>query len=416
MMNKWISKDLVLLYKKYRHRFAPLLLVLVLSLVLLIQLMNVRASKTQEVEVVKGSNNSVAENLSIEDKTESYLKEMTLEEKVAQLFVITPEALTGEIESVSAGDLTKTMYDQYPVAGLIYFSKNLQATEQVQEMLQTTHQIAMERTGLPAFISIDEEGGDVARIGSNSDFGVPKIGTMAEIGQTGDSYEALKVGETLGQYLSELGFNVDFAPVADVITNPQNTVIGERSFGTDCNLVAQLVVSELEGLQRYHVVGVAKHFPGHGATSDDTHIGNAATDKELEEMMSNEIIPFQNAISNHVEMIMVGHFSAPNVTENTLPCSLSPVIVTDVLRKNLSFEGVIITDALDMGAIVQAYDPRTAAIMAIDAGNDLLLMPEDFQLAYFGVLDAVNTGRISEARIDDSVRRIVRLKLKMLEK
>ena len=253
----------------------------------------------------------------------------------------------------------------------------------------------------------------MARIGGNPDFGEPVIGTMAEIGLTGDQSEAERVGETLGQYLSELGFNVDFAPVADVITNPQNTVIGNRSFGTDCNRVAQMVVSELKGLQRYQVVGVVKHFPGHGATSEDTHTGDAVSEKELAEMMTNEIIPFQTAIDNQVEMIMVGHFSAPNITKDTLPCSLSPIIVNDLLRNQLNFQGVIITDALDMGAVAQTYDPRTAAIMAIDAGNDLLLMPEDFQLAYFGVLDAVKTGRISETRIDESVRRIIRLKLNM---
>lgn len=412
-MNNWIPKDLELFFKKYRQRLVPLGLVFVLSLVLLIQLMEVRASKLEDVVGSEVSNNPAAQNQAIADQVEGWLQEMTLEEKVAQLFVIRPEALTGEEVSVSAGELIETMYDQYPVAGLIYFSKNLQTKEQVKEMLLTTQQIAKERSGLPAFISIDEEGGDVTRIGGNPEFGVPEIRTMTEIGQTGAFSEAVKTGEILGQYLSELGFNVDYAPVADVITNPQNTVIGERSFGTDCNLVAQMVVGELEGLQHYHVIGVAKHFPGHGATSDDTHFGDAVTQTKLEDMMNNEIIPFQTAIKNQVEMIMVGHFSAPNVTEDNLPCSLSSIIVSDLLRKRLDFEGVIITDALDMGAITQAYDARTAAIMAIDAGNDLVLMPEDFQLAYFGVLDAVKTGRISETRIDESVRRIIRLKLKM---
>lgn len=398
---------------KYRHRLVPLLLIFILSVVLLIQLMEVKASKFQEVVSSEVSSNPVDQNPAIDDQVEAYLQEMTLEEKVAQLFVITPEALTGETESITAGELTKTMYNQYPVAGLIYFAKNLITKEQAKEMLQTTQQIAKERSGLPVFLSVDEEGGDVARIAENPEFGVPNTGTMAEIGETGDASEAVRVGETLGQYLSDLGFNVDYAPVADVITNPANTVIGERSFGSDSHLVAQMVVSELEGLWHYHVVGVAKHFPGHGATSEDTHTGTAMADKKLQEMMDNEIIPFQTAINNGVEMIMVGHFSAPNITQDSLPCSLSPVIVTDLLRNKLGFQGIIITDALEMGAIAQNYDARTAAIMAVDAGNDLILMPEDFQLAYYGVLDAVKTGRISEARIDESARRIIRLKLKM---
>lgn len=338
---------------------------------------------------------------------------MTTEEKVAQLFMITPESLTGVDGVTLAGDASKEAYDAYPVGGLIYFNQNLISPEQTKEMLSNMQTYSRERTGLPLLISVDEEGGSVTRIGGNSNFDVEKIENMSEVGASGDFDRAYEIGTILGGYLSELGFNMDFAPDADVLSNPDNQVVRERSFGSDPELVSAMVSQELRGLKEKGVYGVLKHFPGHGATQGDTHEGYAYTDKSLEELTGNELIPFQRGIDSGASFVMVGHISVPTVLGDNTPSSLSSVMVTDVLRNQLGFNGVIITDALDMGAVAQAYSSQDAAVTALLAGVDMLLMPENFQEAYQGVLDAVNNGTITQERLDASVTRILKVKVSM---
>lgn len=344
---------------------------------------------------------------------EQFLQSMTLEEKIAQLFYIRPEALTGADTVTAAGDQTKSSFEQYPVGGLIYFARNLVDPAQTKAMLANTQQYAMECLNIPVFIGIDEEGGLVARVAGNSAFAIENIGNMQAIGATGDTTKAYAVGTTLASYLLNLGFNMDFAPDADVLTNPENTVIGSRSFGTDTQLVSEMVINVLQGLKDQGMPGVVKHFPGHGATSGDTHEGFAYTNKTLEEMMTGELIPFQKAIEWGVDFVMVGHFAAPQVVGDDTPCSLSKVMVTDILRNQLGYDGIIITDAMDMGALTESYDSKTAAVMAIEAGNDMLLMPENFKEAYNGILEAVQSGNIREERINESLRRILKVKLVM---
>lgn len=207
---------------------------------------------------------------------------------------------------------------------------------------------------------------------------------------------------------------MDMAPDADVLSNLNNTVIGTRSFGSDPQFVSQMVHAEVEGFQSIHVEPVIKHFPGHGGTLGDTHEGFAYTDKSLDQLKECELIPFQNEINQGIQMIMVSHISVPNVLGDNTPSSLSSVMVQDLLRDQMHFDGIVITDGLDMGATVNAYDSATAAVMAIQAGDDILLMPENFSLAYQGVLDAVNQGVISKDRIETSVRRILRYKYRNL--
>lgn len=267
---------------------------------------------------------------------------------------------------------------------------------------------------LVPFFSVDEEGGVVARIGNNPNFGVDQFGPMWDIGQSQDSQQAYDVGKTIGTYLHDYGFNMDMAPDADVLSNLNNTVIGTRSFGSDPQFVSQMVHAEVEGFQSTHVEPVIKHFPGHGGTLGDTHEGFAYTDKSLDQLKECELIPFQNEINQGIQMIMVSHISVPNVLGDNTPSSLSSVMVQDLLRDQMHFDGIVITDGLDMGAIVNAYDSATAAVMAIQAGDDILLMPENFSLAYQGVLDAVNQGVISKDRIETSVRRILRYKYRNL--
>lgn len=347
------------------------------------------------------------------DWVEDVLGQMTLEEKAAQLFVITPEALTGTGQAVQAGETTRKCLKEYPVGGLIYFTSNIESREQIQEMLENSKNYMLENSQIPLFVSVDEEGGTVARVADSGIAGIPKLGNMSEIGASGDSRKAYETGLTLGKYLSELGFNLDFAPVADVLTNPDNTVVRYRSFGGDKELVSEMVLKELDGLHKSGMLGVVKHFPGHGATLGDTHEGYAYTDKTLDEMLENEMVPFQKAIENNVQIVMAGHISVPGITGNEEPASLSHTVITDILRERLGFDGIVITDALNMGAVAEMYTSSEAAVKVLEAGGDMLLMPEDFQSAYQGVLDAVSSGRIEEERLDESVRRILRVKEKL---
>ncbi len=341
------------------------------------------------------------------------MESMTLEEKVCQLFMITPEALTGVGTATQAGEATKSAIEAYPVGGVIYFSKNLQSAEQTRTMLANTREYASERMGFPIFLSVDEEGGQVARVGSNAAFGVEKIGNMSDVGERGDTQEAYDVGSTIGAYLSDLGFNMDAAPDADVLTNPENEVVKYRSFGSDPQLVADMAKSELDGLNDQGIIGMYKHFPGHGGTTADSHEGYAYVDDSLEELRDGAFVPFQDGIDNGVSVIMVSHISCPNVTGDNTPATLSKMMTTDILRDEMGFDGMIITDALDMGAITGQYSSAEAAVKALEAGADMLLMPEDFRSAYQGVLDAVEDQTLTEERIDESVRRILEVKMSM---
>ena len=350
----------------------------------------------------------------VEEQAAQLVSQMTLEDKIAQMFVITPNALTGYASGVTAaGDTTKEAYQSRPVGGIVYMADNLTDPEQTTTMLSNMQEIARERTGLPVFLCVDEEGGSVARIAGNDAFGVTDVGNMSDIGASGDVQNAYNAGSTIGSYLAALGFNVDFTPVADVLTNPDNQVIGQRSFGSDAQTVAGMVTSELQGLSAAGVYGMVKHFPGHGGTSGDSHDGAVSTDKTLEELMAEELVPFQSAIDGGVNFVMVGHISAPNVTGDNAPATLSKVLITDVLRGQMGYNGIVITDAMNMEAVAGFYNSDKAAVLAVTAGADMILMPADYNTAYTGILNAVNDGTITEERINESVTRIVKAKLAM---
>ena len=374
------------------------------------------AEKAEEQNVQK--QDATQEEMSLEGKAlqakiNEMLADMTLEEKAAQMFMITPEALTGTGQVLEAGDMTREAIDKYPVGGLIYFTQNLQDPEQVRSMTGNVQKFARERTGLPMLLSVDEEGGTITRFGGNLSFDYDSSADMAGIGASGDPQQAYALGEKIGKFLGSLGFNMDNAPDADVLTNLENTVVEDRSFGSDCDTVSEMALAELEGLEDQGVKGLLKHFPGHGATTADTHEGYAYTDATLEEMKSNELVPFADGIEAGVDIIMVGHISCPQVTGNEEPASLSEKMITGVLREEMGFDGVVITDAMNMGAIAENYSPAEASVKAVLAGADMILMPEDFQQAYTGVLNAVKSGKITQERIDASVTRIIGLKLEM---
>lgn len=374
-----------------------------------------QATETQETESIPQTEEPEAtETQTVVDplveQAAQIVSGMTLEEKVAQMFFITPEALTGYGQVTVAGDATNEAYQKYPVGGLIYNSQNLVDIDQTKTMMAKMQQYADSRISLPVFLGVDEEGGSVTRIASNEAYGITNVDNMSDIGATGDTQNAYQAGVTIGTYLSDLGFNLDFAPVADVLT-VSDSVIGNRSFGTDSELVASMALSELQGLESMGIQGVMKHFPGHGGVSGDSHSGAVSTDKSLEELFASELVPFQRAIDGGAEFLMVGHIAAPNVTGDDTPASLSKVMITDVLRTQMGYQGVVITDAMNMTAITANHAADEAAVLAVNAGADMILMPEDFGKAYNGVIDAVNNGTIDEYRINEAVVRIVKAKL-----
>lgn len=328
---------------------------------------------------------------------------MPIEDKVAGLFIVTPEAITGVNTAVKAGDSTKEALNENAVGGLVYFQKNMQTAEQLTEMISNSSLYSR----YPLFIAVDEEGGSVARVAAA---GIAQdVGTAASIGATGDPANAYTAGQTIANYLMPLGFNLNFAPVAD-LNNTEGSTIGDRSYGSDPTAVAAMVSSMIKGLEESGVSSCMKHFPGLGSSTQDTHNGLASTDRTAEEFRANEFVVFQAGIDSGVDFIMITHMAAPGLTGDQTPCTFSKTVVTDILRKELNYDGIIITDALNMKAISDYNGSGDAAIMALKAGCDMLLMPENYEEAYSAVLQAVQDGTISEERIDDCLRRIYRVK------
>lgn len=336
---------------------------------------------------------------------------MTLEQKAAQLFVVTPEAITGVDTATLATEATRAALEAYPVGGIVYFQKNLVNEQQTRDMLANTQTYAREVTGLPAFLCIDEEGGTVSRIGGNPGFAVSNAGNMSDVGALGDAEYARNIAANIGSYLHDLGFNVDFAPDADIANNPASDTMALRSFGSSADAVFPMVKAQVEGFLSSDMLCAAKHFPGIGGAEGDSHNTSIYSSKTVDEMAQEELLPFQAAMEADVPFVMVGHLSTPQATGNDLPASVSSAIVTDVLRDRLGYDGIVITDSLAMGAVCELYAPYEIGVAALEAGVDMVLIPADFPAAYQGVLDAVASGRLSEERIDSSLERIVRTKL-----
>lgn len=372
--------------------------------------------KVEQETEQKMEQEPVGEQESGDTAARNILNSMTTEEKAAQIFFVTPEAITGVQTVTAAGDATKAALEKYPVGGLVYFSANLISPEQTRTMLANTWAYSQEVMKVPVYLGVDEEGGTVARVASNPAFSVTQYQGMRAIGDTGDPSQAYQAAQTISSYLKDLGFNMDFAPDADVITNPENKVIGNRSFGTDPQLVGDMVSAAVKGFRDQAMASCIKHFPGHGGTKGDTHEGYAYTDRTVEQMESAELLPFRSGIEAGVEFIMASHISAPNTPAGDTPASLSSYMLTDLLREQMGYQGLVITDAMNMGAISQQYSSAQAAVQAFQAGADMILMPENFTEAYNGILQAVQSGQITQERLDTSVLRILETKLEKFEK
>lgn len=340
----------------------------------------------------------------LDEIVNAYIEVMPLEDKVAGLFIVTPEAITGVSTAVKAGEGTKDALEKYAVGGLIYFANNIQSADQLKEMISNTKTYSIH----PLFIAVDEEGGSVSRLITKGL--CEKVDSAGVIGQTGDPANAYTAGTTIGSALNSFGFNLDFAPVAD-ISSVENSYMGDRTYGADAQTASPFVVSMMQGLQDQQVTACLKHFPGNGATTQDPHTGIATSDRTAEQFRAEEFAVFQAGIDAGAKMVMISHMAAPALTGSNEPCSLSETVITDILRNELGYDGVVITDALNMGAVSDYNTSADAAILALKAGCDMLLMPENFEEAYNGVLEAVQNGVISEERVDDSLRRIYRIKL-----
>ena len=344
------------------------------------------------------------------DELDKMIADMTLEEKAYQMFFVTPESITGVGTVTAAGDQTAEALKKYPVGGIIYFSANIEDRDQVSTMISNTQSYSK----IPLFIGVDEEGGIVSRLGKNPAMEFPCYGPMADVGKGGNTAQAYEIGSTLGAELTKLGFNVDFAPVADVIIDPENTEIGSRSFGTDAETVSSMVDQFVLGMEETKVSSVLKHFPGHGSTTFNSHSGYSESKRTMEELRETELIPFKKGIEAGSDFVMISHMSLVNAIEEKVPATLSKEIVTDLLKGELGFEGIVITDSMSMGAITTEYTVEESTVMAIDAGVDIILMPADIEKAHSAVVAAVKDGTLSEERINESVKKILTVKMEKI--
>lgn len=328
-------------------------------------------------------------------------KDLALREKIGALFVIRPESLDPNFSAedvhfsknkIASTKITKEMkktFEKYPAGGIILFSKNLQNPNQTKNFTKQIHEL---KKGI--LIYIDEEGGKIARLANNNSFNLPKYIDAKTIGETKNPQNAYKMGKTIGKYLKEYGFDVDFAPIADVDTNPKNPIIARRAFSSDPKIASEMVVAFQNGLESEGVLGCLKHFPGHGDTQTDTHKGYAQTTKTWQELLDCEMITFKAGIKNNIKYIMTAHISAPKIDESGVPATISGVLLTEKLRNELNYNGIIITDAMEMGAITKKYNPQEAVIKAIQAGADIILIPYDYIKTFNAVYDAVKKGEI----------------------
>ena len=347
--------------------------------------------------------NPVVHHISVYKEIEDAvtISELSLEEKVGQMIFagIKGTDLTTDTQKIIAADR---------VGGIILFKDNLKNTKQSVSLLNA---IKAENTNnkVPLFLGIDEEGGRISRLPE-----LTKLPTNEALGKRNDAALSYNIGKLLGKELSAFGFNLDFAPVLDINSNPENQVIGNRSFGADAKLVSNLGLQTMEGIRSEGVISVVKHFPGHGDTAVDSHKELPIIQKSLKELEAHELIPFKQAFEHGAEVVMIAHILLPKI-DSIYPSSLSEKIITGVLREQLNYKGIIITDDMTMKAITNNFEIGEAAVSAVKAGNDIVLIAHDYKnikKAKEAILRAIETGEITERRIDESVERILSIKKK----
>lgn len=334
-------------------------------------------------------------------RAEQLLAQMTLREKVYQMFIVYPSAIVGTSPVTAAGETTRQALQEYPVGGFLYDKTNMISQEQVRTMLTNVQSYAR----IPLILTCDEEGGRVNRLMGT--VGTTWIGPMLNYKDQGPE-KATENACTIATDLISCGFNTDLAPVADVWSNPSNTVIGDRAYSDDFQQAAELVTAAVEGFHQGGVACTLKHFPGHGDTSADSHYGSVYVYKTLDQLRQAELLPFQAGIAAGADAVMMGHLIISDVDSE--PAVFSYQLVTGLLREELGFDGVVMTDGLQMRAMTDHYSSGEIAVKAVLAGVDILLCPNDLEQAANALLQAVELGQISEERLDESVLRILTLK------
>jgi beta-N-acetylhexosaminidase len=339
---------------------------------------------------------------------DSMIKEMNMDEKIGQLFMLAVRHTAYGEPAYDADDYIKDYMDRYLPGGIILFTINFKDPHQTRTMIQKLQ----DHSPYPLFIATDEEGGKVSRLGSTEAMEVISLPPASELSRY-DSPELTEfAASVLAEDMRDLGFNMDMAPVADLRNRGKHDVIGTRSFGSDPELNAAMIASFVKGLQNNGISSVLKHFPGHGNVSGDSHDGAVSSLSSAEDFSKKEFVSFISGIAAGADFVLTAHIAAPALSGDSIPASLSPVIQTEILREQLGFEGIIITDAMDMGAIKNLYSPEEASLTAILAGTDIILMPEHIPSAQQSIRDALEDGRLSEERLYLSLKRIIKLKFK----
>lgn len=338
------------------------------------------------------------------------ISDLSIEQMVGQLFFLRPEGVDkayspAHLGTKRVGEAMGEKIRRYGIGGFVLFGPNIENEKQLKQMIRALH----EAFSLPPLVCVDEEGGTVSRISNHPAFSVPCYESMQQVAETGKTENAYLAGRNIGSYLKELGFDVDLAPVADVNTNPENVIIGRRAFGCDPQKAAEMVSACVEGMHAAGVRCCLKHFPGHGDTRDDTHLGRVTVNKTWAEMKNCEMLPFASGIRAGADIVMSAHITALNI-DGAQPATLSHTLLEEKLRREMGFDGCIMTDAIEMRAVRDHYPDDVSAVKAFLAGADILLMPFDFEKAYAGVLNAVKDGVISRERLVKSVERIHRLR------
>lgn len=348
------------------------------------------------------------ETMLFNDKIDRKLNSLTLEEKIGQMMIISLSKNDKRLSNEGINyNIDKLLNDVKP-GGVIVETSDFKARN-VAEMIELTKKIK-DSSSIPIIISVDQEGGRVQRFNSLKDRysnDITYIPAMSKIGNTNDKDIAYDTGKLIGMELNALGFNMDFAPVMDTLYIDSN-VIGDRSFGSNPELVTKMGLAVANGLQERGIIPVYKHFPNHGSTSTDSHDGLPEVNKTKEELLVKDLIPFKEAINSNAPVMMVGHLYYPEITD--VPSSLSKEIITDLLKNEMGFKGLVITDSLRMGAIINKYGEKEIYEMAINAGVDILLMPYNPDYAVNYIKESIENGKITEEQINNSVRKILTLK------
>ncbi|WP_373600553.1 beta-N-acetylhexosaminidase [Paraclostridium bifermentans] len=361
-----------------------------------------RLHKNEKQVVIEIKKNSLIVGL-LEDKQDhikDMINKMSLDEKIGQMIVagFNGTNINSEIE---------TLVNDLKVGGVILFSRNVENSEQLSSLTKNIKSLSKKT---PLFISIDEEGGRVSRLPKDT----KKFKRARDIGNTSDVKYAYKNGMKLGNTLKEHNINMNFAPVLDIHSNPKNTVIGDRAFGNNENIVSIMGIATMNGIKESGVIPVVKHFPGHGDTEVDSHYGLPSVNKSLKELEQFELIPFKKAIDNECDAVMVSHILMENIDDKN-PATLSKKVINDLLRNKMNFDGVVITDDMLMKAISNSISIEKASIKSINAGTDIILIGNDLKIVKSTINEiklAVKDNEISEKRIDESVYRILKLKEK----